>query len=382
MRIKRFSAPTLKEAVVQMKKELGSDAIILESRKVKKDGIFDFSKKERMEIIAALDNYRDSNKKNAEQKFSRNETENIKFNSDDNLKLQEIELIKEELGEIRNTVAKIADFLRYRNLPSLPENLLLVLKQLLDCEVEEILAKRLIQEVHMSLKGEEYDDLRLILRKLIGKISAMVKTTPKNSKINSTARIIAFVGPTGVGKTTTIAKLATQAKLIGGKEVAIISADTFRIAAVEQLKTFANIAEIPFEVVYSTDEIKNAVAKFSRMDLIFIDTTGRSQKDKMNLKEIGNMLSSVEPGEVHLVLSVTTKYKDILDILEKFKTLFINRIIFTKLDETTSLGLILNVAEKVRKPISYITFGQNVPEDIEKADSRKIAKIILRRNFL
>ena len=382
MRIKRFSAPTLKEAVVQMKKELGSDAIVLESRKVKKDGIFDFSKKERMEIIAALDNYRDSNKKNAEQKFSRNETENIKFNSDDNLKLQEIELIKEELGEIRNTVAKIADFLRYRNLPSLPENLLLVLKQLLDCEVEEILAKRLIQEVHMSLKGEEYDDLRLILRKLIGKISAMVKTTPKNSKINSTARIIAFVGPTGVGKTTTIAKLATQAKLIGGKEVAIISADTFRIAAVEQLKTFANIAEIPFEVVYSTDEIKNAVAKFSRMDLIFIDTTGRSQKDKMNLKEIGNMLSSVEPGEVHLVLSVTTKYKDILDILEKFKTLFINRIIFTKLDETTSLGLILNVAEKVRKPISYITFGQNVPEDIEKADSRKIAKIILRRNFL
>jgi len=234
----------------------------------------------------------------------------------------------------------------------------------------------------MSLKGEEYDDLRLILRKLIGKISTMVKTTPKNGKINSTARIIAFVGPTGVGKTTTIAKLATQAKLIDGKEVAIISADTFRIAAVEQLKTFANIAEIPFEVVYSTDEIKNAVAKFSRMDLIFIDTTGRSQRDKKNLKEIGNMLSSVEPGEVHLVLSVTTKYKDILDILEKFKTLFINRIIFTKLDETTSLGLILNVAEKVRKPISYITFGQNVPEDIEKADSRKIAKIILRRNFL
>ena len=94
------------------------------------------------------------------------------------------------------------------------------------------------------------------------------------------------------------------------------------------------------------------------------------------------MLSSVEPGEVHLVLNVTTKYKDILDILEKFKMLFINRLIFTKLDETTSLGLILNVAEKVRKPISYITFGQNVPEDIEKADSRKIAKIILRRNFL
>jgi len=382
MRIKRFSAPTLKEAVGQMKKELGSDAIILESRKVKKDGIFDFSKKERMEILAALDNYRDTNKENAEQKFSRNKTENIKFNSDDNLKLQEIELIKEELGEIRNTVAKIADFLRYRNLPSLPENLLLVLKQLLDCEVEEILAKRLIHEVHMSLKGEEYDDLRLILRKLIGKISTMVKTTPKNGKMNSTARIIAFVGPTGVGKTTTIAKLASQAKLIDGKEVAIISADTFRIAAVEQLKTFANIGEIPFEVVYSNDEIKNAVAKFSRMDLIFIDTTGRSQRDKKNLKEIGNMLSSVEPGEVHLVLSVTTKYKDILDILEKFKTLFINRIIFTKLDETTSLGLILNVAEKVRKPVSYITFGQNVPEDIEKVDSRKIAKFILRRNFL
>jgi flagellar biosynthesis protein FlhF len=192
--------------------------------------------------------------------------------------------------------------------------------------------------------------------------------------------VIAFVGPTGVGKTTTLAKLATRAKLIDCKNVAIISADTFRIAAVEQLKTFANIAEIPFKVVYSSEDIKNAISEFSAMDHIFIDTTGRSQKDAESLKDIKNMLSSVEPGEVHLVLSVTTKYKDILDILEKFKGLFINRLIFTKLDETTTLGAIFNVVEKIRKPISYVTYGQNVPDDFEPADARKLAKMILRRS--
>ena len=131
----------------------------------------------------------------------------------------------------------------------------------------------------------------------------MLKTTPGNKDTNSTARIIAFVGPTGVGKTTTIAKLATRAKLVEGKDVAIISADTFRVAAVQQLKTFANIAEIPFEVVYSSNDIKNAVARFAGVNQIFIDTTGRSQRDEKNLGEIGDMLSSIEPGEVHLELS-------------------------------------------------------------------------------
>ncbi len=388
MKIKRFTAPTLKEAVEQMKKELGSDAIILESRKVKKDSNLSTPAKKEMEILAAVDEGINSDKKKPEQDISSRKESNfggyndMKIKSSNYFRLQEIDYIRLELEEIKSTMAKIADFLRYRNLPSLPENLLLVLKQLLDCEVEEELAKNLVQEIQMSLKGSDYDDLRLILRKLINKISGMLKTIPVNEGANSAARIIAFVGPTGVGKTTTIAKLATLAKLVEGKDVAIISADTFRIAAVQQLKTFANIAEIPFEVVYSPNDIKNAVARFAGVNQIFIDTTGRSQRDEKNLGEIGNMLSSVEPGEVHLVLSVTTKYKDILEILEKFKRVFINRIIFTKLDETTSLGTILNVAEKIRKPISYITYGQNVPEDVEKADSKKIAKMIVRRKFL
>ena len=381
MKIKRFSAPTLKEAVDQMKKELGNNAIVLESRKVKKNGVFDFSEKEAMEVLAAVG---DDNKggKVIEPNLSKSMLEIQNLKSNENLKFQEIEFIKEEIYEIKNTIIKIADFLRYKNLPSLPENLLLVLKQLLDCDVDEMLAKRLIQDVHLSLKDDEYNDLKLILGEIINKISKIIKTANDVEKVGTTAKIVAFVGPTGVGKTTTLAKLATKAKLIDGKNVSIISADTFRIAAVEQLRTFTEIAEIPFKVVYSIDDLKKAVLQFNNTEQIFIDITGRSQKDSKNLTSIKNMLSSVEPGEVHLVLSACTKYKDILDILEKFKTLFVNRLIFTKLDETTSLGVILNVTEKIKKPISYITFGQNIPEDIARADSRKLAKMILRKNFI
>ena len=382
MIIKKYSAPTLKEAVVQMKKELGSNAIILQSRKIKPNGLFDNSNSNKMEVVAAVDNDKNENPKPSKDSdyVGIKTTGNVEKNG--HFKEQEMGLLKDEIYEIKSTIAQIADFLRYKNLPGLPENLLLVLKQLIDCDVDEGLAKKIIQEVHISLKGEEYHDLRLILERIVYKISTYIRNVQGKDKRTPEAKIIAFVGPTGVGKTTTLAKLATNAKLFDGKKVAIISADTFRIAAVEQLKTFATIADIPFEVVYSSDDIKKAVMKFSNMDHIFIDTTGRGQRDKINLEEIKNLLASIEPGEVHLVLSATTKYKDMIEILEKFKGLFINRLIFTKLDETTTLGLILNVAEKTRKPISYITFGQSVPDDIEMANPKKIAKMILRRNFL
>lgn len=381
MRIKKYSAPTLREAVEQMKKELGSDAIVLQSGKVKPSGIFDQSGREEMEVIAAVDNVEKGNIEPVKESTPKREyLPAAELRS--HVKEQEIDLLKDEIGEIKNTVAQIADFLRYKNLPSLPENLLLVLKQLIDCDVDEVLAKRILQEIQIDLKGDDYQDLRFILKRVIAKISGLIKNIHAKDKKYSQAKIIAFVGPTGVGKTTTLAKLATKAKLMRGKKVAIISADTFRIAAVEQLKTFATIADIPFEVVYSKEDIKKAVLKFSDMDHIFIDTTGRSQRDKNNLEDMKNMLASIEPGEVHLVLSATTKQKDMQEILENFKGLFINRLIFTKLDETTTLGLILNVAEKTRKPISFITFGQNVPEDIDRINPVKIAKMILRRNIL
>lgn len=382
MRIKKYSAPTLKEAVEQMKKELGSDAIVLQSRKIKRNGIFDQSGKEEMEVIAAVDNVEKGIEPVNESTYTPIREHLAAAELHNHVKEQEIDLLKDEIGEIKNTVAQIADFLRYKNLPSLPENLLLVLKQLIDCDVDEVLAKRIVQEIQMDLKGDDYQDLRFILKRVIVKISGLIKNVPVKDKKYSQAKIIAFVGPTGVGKTTTLAKLATKAKLLRGKKVAIISADTFRIAAIEQLKTFATIADIPFEVVYSQEDIKKAVLKFSDMDHIFIDTTGRSQRDKNNLEDIKNMLASIEPGEVHLVLSATTKQKDMQEILEKFKGLFINRLIFTKLDETTTLGLILNVAERTRKSISFVTFGQNVPEDIERVNPTKIAKMILRRNSL
>ncbi len=383
MRIKKFTAPTMKEAIAQMKKELGDDAVVLKSEKINKGGIFDFFGKELIEITAAKDEpkakspYPSRNLYSSRINFNTN-TEGIKKELND----LSISMLKEEIKEIKNEMSRMSDLLKYRDMPNLPENLILVLKQLLENEVEERIAKKLIEGIHYQLKGDDYNNLKLILDLLLKKISSLIKVVPENNLPRSEPKTIALIGPTGVGKTTTIAKLATKNKLINRKKVGLISIDTFRIAAVEQLKTFANIAEIPLKVVYTPDEMINAVSEMKDMELIYIDTTGRSQKDTPRLKEIKKFLEMIHPDEVHLVISMTSKLKDIMDVVEKFGIITYNRLLFTKLDETTNLGAALSVITRIKKPLSYLTTGQNVPDDIEKVNPDKLARMIVRRKFL
>ncbi|RKY89483.1 flagellar biosynthesis protein FlhF [candidate division KSB1 bacterium] len=383
MRIKKFTAPTMKEAIAQMKKELGDDAVVLKSEKINKGGIFDFFGKELIEITAAKDEpkakspYPSRNLYSSRINFNTN-TEGIKKELND----LSISMLKEEIKEIKNEMSRMSDLLKYRDMPNLPENLILVLKQLLENEVEERIAKKLIEGIHYQLKGDDYNNLKLILDLLLKKISSLIKVVPENNLPRSEPKTIALIGPTGVGKTTTIAKLATKNKLINRKKVGLISIDTFRIAAVEQLKTFANIAEIPLKVVYTPDEMINAVSEMKDMELIYIDTTGRSQKDTPRLKEIKKFLEMIHPDEVHLVISMTSKLKDIMDVVEKFGIITYNRLLFTKLDETTNLGAALSVITRIKKPLSYLSTGQNVPDDIEKVNPDKLARMMVRREFL
>jgi len=382
MRIKRYTAPTVKEAVDQMKHELGKDAVILQSRKVEKEGIFSVSEKPMMEVLAAVDV--------PEEQIVKKESFTQKKRSSCNLPQEfgrdasprDVEILKSEVKEIRATVGEIVDYLRYNNLPFLPENLLVVLKQLIDNEVEEKIAKCLVQEIHINLKGDEYNNLKLILKQLLARISAFIRVPKNNNILGKTPYIVSLIGPTGVGKTTTLAKLVANAKLRDHRQVAVISADTYRIAAVEQLKTFANIAGVPFKVVYTPEDMKRAVSQFSDVDQIFIDTTGRSPNDSIHVKEIAAIIEAASPDETHLVLSVTTRYNDLLEVLQKFKIASYNRFLFTKLDETTSLGVILNILTRVRKPIAYLTMGQNVPDDIMSVNPKKLARMIVRRKFL
>ena len=384
MMIKKFVAPTLKEAIAKTKKELGSDAVILKSTKVKSGNLLDFSGKEEIEVLAAID-------KGAKPITPYTTTHSPAVSTVSQAAVPErsfyrpsapgsnLMTLQADMDELKQSVAQVSSFLKYQSVPAFPQNLQIVMKQLLDNEVEEYLARSLVEEIHNELTQEQNRDLRIVLSVLLKKIGSMITVNNEQRTIAGRPKVIMLVGPTGVGKTTTIAKLATNQKLMNKKKVALISSDTFRIGAIDQLRTFANIAEIPLTVVYTPEDMKKAVKNYHDMDIIYIDTTGRSQQDSQRLSEMQKLVLNAQPDETHLVLSITTRFGDLVDAAAKFSKLKYNRLLLTKIDETTSLGMILNLLSKVKKPVSYITTGQNVPEDIERASREKLARMIVRR---
>ena len=191
-------------------------------------------------------------------------------------------------------------------------------------------------------------------------------------------RIVSLIGATGVGKTTTLAKIAARFVLEKGVKAALITADTYRISAVEQLKTYSDIIGLPLEIVYSPDELKVAIHKHKDKDLVLIDTAGRSQHNDYQMKELQEFLAVDGRIEKHLVMSATTKERDAEDILEKFSVCRPDRVIFTKTDETSSLGLILNLLSKKDIAVSFLTNGQSVPDDIIPATPAELARLLLR----
>ena len=190
-------------------------------------------------------------------------------------------------------------------------------------------------------------------------------------------RALAFIGPTGVGKTTTLAKLAAYYALEEKKKVGLITTDTYRIAAAEQLKIYAKIMGLPIEVAAEKDALKRAFQKFADRDLILIDTPGRSQSDESYIRKMGDMLNQTIPVSTHLLLSLTASRENLLDAALKFSPIPYDTLIFTKIDETASCGLMFDIIDQVRKPVSYITNGQNVPKDIIKTSPGRIARLIM-----
>jgi flagellar biosynthesis protein FlhF len=187
-------------------------------------------------------------------------------------------------------------------------------------------------------------------------------------------RVIAFVGPTGSGKTTTLAKLATHCRIGKNRSVSIITADTYRIAAIEQIRTFADIVKANLHVVFSADEAALAMKACARDDLVFIDTAGRSRRNAEHMEELKSFLSRMQPDEVHLVLSATTKDSDLAATISRYREIGSDRLLFTKLDETACLGNVFNAVERSAMPVSFLTFGQNVPDDIELAQPARFVE--------
>ncbi|HQA48590.1 MAG TPA: 50S ribosome-binding GTPase, partial [Bacillota bacterium] len=189
--------------------------------------------------------------------------------------------------------------------------------------------------------------------------------------------VAVFVGPTGVGKTTTLAKLAAHYSVIMKKKVGVMTCDTYRIAAVEQLKTYSEIMDVPIRVIYQKSDIEEAMQQYKDMDLVLVDTAGSSYRDKMKLMELNKMLKALGDQQLFLVISASTNYRNVMEILSSYSFLKNYKVLITKVDENVSNGIILNIAVKSGKPLSYITTGQSVPDDIEKVDGERIASLIL-----
>jgi flagellar biosynthesis protein FlhF len=258
-----------------------------------------------------------------------------------------------------------------------PQSLERLFEELIEAEFSEPLARRLLEQVHGSFDSQEFahaGKLRLRLAQLIERMIPVVDDAEIDS---SDRRVIALVGPTGVGKTTTIAKLAANLRLRENKRVGFVTVDTYRIAAVEQLRTYADIMDLPMEVVSTPREMRSAIARMSDLDVVLLDTAGRSPYDELKVQQLRTMLAEAQADDVHLVLSSVASAESLQKTAARFLGVGVTSLVLTKLDENAGLGNLLPLFESTGLPVSYLTHGQNVPDDICKACPRELARRML-----
>ena len=376
MKIKKIAAPTMKEALRLVKLELGEDAIILKSRKVAKGGALSFLAKEQIEVTAAVDY------ESPEPSVRENETPVRPREEGDSVRDRYLLYdIRDDVERIDGTLREIGDKLKYDSMLDLPVELNRYFIDMVERGVEKRLAGSIVQEIFHDINGKDFEDSLLVGRAVQRKLRNMFPVSGPMVFDGDRPNVVALIGPTGVGKTTTIAKIASQYKFFAGKQVALISVDTYRMAAIEQLRTFARIAAIQLEVVYQPKDMPLAIRKHSDKDLIVIDTAGRSHRDSEKMEELAVFMEAANPTEIHLTLSAGTKFRDLLDIIDRFGAVQSNFILITKLDETSNFGNILNLTHQRPKPFSMLTIGQNVPDDIALADKAGLTRLILSRSL-
>jgi flagellar biosynthesis protein FlhF len=297
----------------------------------------------------------------------------------------EAETMRHELCAIKEMVGQVLHHqsTARRRTPdaAMPPRLLEMYNRLIEQELCADLADRLINETRDELTADELDDEQVVREAVSRKIRASIPVSEDDPPISRTPDgrpcTIALVGPTGVGKTTTVAKLAASFKIHQRRRVGLVTADTYRIAAVDQLRTYANIIGLPLKVVLTPAEMRQAVESLSHCDVILIDTAGRGQNDCDRLEELRAFVGAADPHEVHLVLSGTAGEKVLLREAEAFGRVGADKVVLTKLDEAVSFGMLVDVVRQVGKELSYVTTGQEVPDHIERARADRLAELVV-----
>ncbi|MFA5527335.1 MAG: flagellar biosynthesis protein FlhF [Peptostreptococcales bacterium] len=365
MIIKNYLVQDMYEAMVLIKQELGNDAVIVSKREVRQKGITGLFKAKMIEVTAATEGVVQGNgivKKQLPSQESATSLEEAIY--DGNSMRQEVKEIKDIIERLVNKEQEEKN----KDITSIKDML-----------VKMDLHSIVIQDFEKFFKDSEWEEGNFPDQKTAEKEAVkrfIEEGIEKKINIsNKGGRIRTFIGPTGVGKTTTIAKLISNEVLQNNKSIGLITIDTYRIGAVEQLKIYANILGVPFKTVFSPDELPDAIQSFEDKDLIFIDSTGRNHKNAFQLNEIKTYLEKMD-GTTYLVLSLGLKNTDFVRTLENYGKIGFDSIILTKLDETYNGGNILNTGYFTDKPISYICKGQIVPDDIEEAHKDNLADYI------
>ncbi len=418
MIIKKFTAKTEAEATAEARKELGPNVVIMNVRSVKQKGLFYFLKPPLMEVTVALEEEGEPGavrrrvvppeppassdpvreavsqvsslvnadlEKEKEKKQEEEYHESVieeKLDSLQSLLEKQISTppvtaepeqskpapqpATEDESEVTDVDAELLKFMK------------LLYNTMIDNEVNEKVANAIIEETRKSAKpGMPFDyALAATYQKMVLKFGTPQAISPASRG----PKVVFFIGPTGVGKTTTIAKIASQFSVDQGKKVALLTADTYRIAAAEQLRTYANILEVPFRIIYAVEEVEQALEDFAAYDYILVDTAGHSHQNESQRDQMNGFIHSVDglaEKETFLVLSATTKYRDLISIADTYTAMTDYKLIFTKLDETTTLGNLLNLKLHTGTTISYVTNGQNVPDDIAPFNPQKTVKLLL-----
>jgi flagellar biosynthesis protein FlhF len=474
MKIRRYTCNDMQEALLKVKMELGSEAVIMSSRKVKKKGLFGLFSKPQIEVVAAIDDdyvkparttqarssllnenaqplYREPRQAyaqpqastvspntayvSAQMAYRQNMTQEspagayqaqpqgqepqmqpqtqqpqaqpsqtvtqpqqqaqamnpspAEASSGDNQKIVELESKVKNMESMLEQIYRTVSDQKEVKASSEPESAASAAQDadegdalgalraaLHDQELDTRLIDKIVEKVREKggnlLKTEEMFSLAArVMQVLLGEPD-IIKT-----KDDGKPQVVVFIGPTGVGKTTTLAKIAADFTLNKQKKVGLITADTYRIAAVEQLKTYAEILNIPVSVVYSPNEIRDAIGKLSDKDLILIDTAGRSHKNKSHFDELKTLVNAISADETYLVMSANTSRSAAREILEYYSFIKNYKLLFTKLDETPVPGIIVNARYLTGRPISYTTAGQSVPDDLDVANPKAIVSSFL-----
>jgi len=406
LKMKKFTAQTMSEAYMKVRAELGEDALILRTRNLPLS-LVPFYNGEKVEVTAAVDeenkiaparvpemavNTKGNNREFLERLKTINSEEQEKpqinrpkielqtaQKTEEEKKLEKpqesvhIMKIRDDLGDMKKLLAQILATGESRASGGFAGPWAILYKRLVDSEIRELLARDLLDKLKQTTPNPGKEISKAFMQSLADSFPV---SACENAKIQF------FVGPTGAGKTTTIAKLAAYFSLEKKKRCSLVTTDTYRISAIDQLRAYADIVGIDLQVVYSPGEIAGVIKDCENSDVILVDSAGRSQKNREHMNELENFMHELKPNCTHLVLSAATKESDLIEIARRYKPLGIDRLLFTKLDETLKLGNIFNVVNSTEIPVSYFTTGQSVPDDIETAQPANFVKKLLEGSSL